>query len=336
MALSTHVPDLAALELLLGVAQEGSLNSVARAVGVSQQAVSARIRAMEAQTGVTLVHRSPRGSSLTAEGVVIAEWAARLLGVAAEMDAGIAALRADRRDRLRVSASLTIAEQLLPGWLSSFRAAQRPGRAAPEILLTAINTTTVIAHVMAGTADIGFTEGPQRPAGLHGRVVGHDRLAVVVTPGHPWAHRRRPVGAAELAATPLVSREGGSGTLDTLTAALAAVLGPGVPQVVPALSLPTTAAVRAAALAGTAPAVISELAVEDDLATGRLVTVRTPELDLRRTLRVIWDGASTPPSGVARDLIAHITRRDQRGRPRRPASGAEPATGTGIPGRSAS
>ncbi|MEW2155980.1 LysR family transcriptional regulator [Streptomyces sp. NPDC007189] len=335
MALSTHVPDLAALEVLLGVAREGSLNSVARAVGVSQQAVSARIRAMEAQTGVTLVHRSPRGSRLTAEGVVIAEWAARLLGVAAEMDAGIAALRADRRDRLRVSASLTIAEQLLPGWLSSFRAARRPTSAAPEILLTAINTTTVIAHVTEGTADLGFTEGPQRPAGLHGRVVGHDRLAVVVTPGHPWARRRRPVGAAELAATPLVSREGGSGTLDTLTAALAAVLGRGAPQVVPALSLPTTAAVRSAALAGTAPAVISELAVEDDLATGRLVTVRTPELDLRRTLRVIWDGAATPPSGVARDLIAHITRRDQPGRTRRPASGAQPATGTGIPRRSA-
>ncbi|WP_078963279.1 LysR family transcriptional regulator [Streptomyces durhamensis] len=335
MALSTHVPDLAALELLLGVAQEGSLNSVARAAGVSQQAVSARIRAMEAQTGVTLVHRSPRGSSLTAEGVVIAEWAARLLGVAAEMDAGIAALRADRRDRLRVSASLTIAEQLLPGWLSSFRAARRPGSTAPEILLTAINTTTVIAHVADGTADIGFTEGPQRPAGLHGRVVGHDRLAVVVTPGHPWARRRRPVSAAELAAAPLVSREHGSGTLDTLTAALAAVLGPGTPQAIPALSLPTTAAVRAAALAGTAPAVISELAVKDDLVTGRLVMVQTPELDLRRTLRVIWDGASTPPSGAARDLIAHITRRDQPGRTRRPTSGAEPETGTHIRRRSA-
>jgi molybdate transport repressor ModE-like protein len=312
MALSTHVPDLAALELLLGVAQEGSLNSAARAAGVSQQAVSARIRAMEAQTGVTLVHRSPRGSRLTAEGVMIAEWAARLLEAAAEVDAGIAALRADRRARLRVSASLTIAEQLLPGWLASFRAAGRVGDTAPEIVLTAINTATVITHVTEGTADIGFTEGPRRSAGLRGRVVGHDRLAVVVAPGHPWAGRRRPVGAAELAATPLVSRGSGSGTWDTLAAALAAVLGPGA-QASPAQWLPTSAGVRAAALAGSAPAIISELAVEDDLTTGRLIRVQTPELDLRRTLRVIWDGATSPPSGVARDLIAHIlTHRDQR------------------------
>ncbi|MER7185785.1 LysR family transcriptional regulator [Streptomyces hyaluromycini] len=325
MVLSGHVPDLAALELLLGVAREGSLNSVARKAGVSQQAVSARIRAMEKQTGVTLVHRTPRGSTLTVEGVMVAEWAARLLDVAADLDAGIAALRTGQRARLRVSASSTISELLLPGWLASFRAGTPQGDNAPEIVLTSANTAMVITHVTDGIADIGFTEGPQQPAGLHGRAVGHDRLAVVVAPGHPWA-RPRPVSAAELAGTPLVSREAGSGTRDTFSAALAAVLGPGVPQAPAALSLSTTAAIRAAALTGAAPAVISELAVADDLADGRLVAVRTPELDLRRTLRAVWDGATSPPSGAARDLIAHIlTRQDQERRDprtrRRPGAG---------------
>jgi molybdate transport repressor ModE-like protein len=75
MALSARVPDLAALEVLLSVARTGSLGRAAQETGVSQQAVSARIRAMEAQTGVTLVQRTARGSSLTAEGAVIAEWA---------------------------------------------------------------------------------------------------------------------------------------------------------------------------------------------------------------------------------------------------------------------
>jgi molybdate transport repressor ModE-like protein len=93
VTLSAHVPDLSALEVLLGVARSGSLNGAARQTGVSQQSVSARIRAMEAQTGVALVYRTPRGSTLTADGAVIAEWAARLLDVAAGLDAGIAALR---------------------------------------------------------------------------------------------------------------------------------------------------------------------------------------------------------------------------------------------------
>jgi molybdate transport repressor ModE-like protein len=316
MALSPHVPDLDALELLLEVAQTGSLNRAAQQAGVSQQAASARIRSMEAQTGVPLVHRSARGSRLTAEGTVIAEWAARLLDVAAQMDTGIAALRQDRRSRLRLSASSTIAEQLLPAWLASFRTATRPGRPATEIMLTAANTETVITHVTEGLADIGFIEGPRQPTSLRSRVVGHDRLTVVVAPRHPWARRRRPVSAAELASTPLVSREGGSGTRDTLSAALAAALGPGATQAPAALSLSTTAAVRAAVLAAAAPAVISELAVADDVIVGRLVEIHIPELDLRRTLRAIWDGAANPPAGVARELVAHILSRHLRGQAR--------------------
>ena len=314
MELSAHVPELAALEVLLSVARAGSLNSAARQIGVSQQAVSARIQAMEAQTGVALIRRTPRGSQLTAEGAMVAEWALRLLDVAAELDAGIAALRADRRSKLRVSSSSTIAEQLLPAWLASFRAATvRLGGQAPDVVLTAANTETVIGHVHDGAADLGFIEGPKRPAGLRSRTIGHDRLVVVVAPGHPWTRRRSGISAAELAGTSLVSREGGSGTLDTLAAALAAALGPGPGarpgQAPAALSLSTTAAVRAAVLAGAAPAVISELAVADDLAAGRLVEVRTPGLDLRRALRAIWAGTPTPPAGPARDLVAHISGR---------------------------
>src|SRR5258708_9082747 len=211
MALSTHVPDLAAVELLRRVARTGSLNSAARQDGVSQQAVSARIRAMEAQPGVALVHRTPRGSRLTAEGVVIAEWAARLLDVAAELDAGIAALRQDRRSLLRVSASSTIAELLLPAWLASFRAAaERPGSPAPDIVLTEGNTETVITPVTEGAADIGFTEGPHQPAGLPSRGLGPARLAPGAAPRQPRARRHRPVSVAELSSTPLVGPEGGS------------------------------------------------------------------------------------------------------------------------------
>jgi molybdate transport repressor ModE-like protein len=316
MALSARVPDLAALEVLLSVARTGSLGRAAQEAGVSQQAVSARIRAMEAQTGVTLVQRTARGSSLTAEGAVIAQWAARVLDVAGELDAEIAAVRKDLRSRLRVCASLTIAERLLPAWLVSYRAAARKsGRPDVEIVLTAANTDTVIAHVTDGAADLGFVEGPSPPRSLRSRVIGHDRLAIIVPPGHPWARRRRPVTAAELAATALVSREGGSGTSQTLTAALAAAIGADAEQAPPALSASTTSAVRAAVLAGAAPAVITELAVADDLAAGRLTRIEIPELDLDRPLRAVWNGSANPPAGPARDLVAHILSLQRRSAP---------------------
>jgi DNA-binding transcriptional LysR family regulator len=306
--LSGHVPDLRALEVLLAVAHAGSLNAAAAEVGVRQQAISSRIRSLEAQTGVVLVQRGPRGSQLTSDGVMVAAWAARVLEVSAELDAGLASLRQDHRAQLRVSASLTIAEHLLPKWLVAFRARRKSaGDDQTEIELTAANSDTVVAHVMDSAADLGFIEGPRVASTLRSRVVGHDELVVVVAPGHPWTRRRTPVTAAELAGTPLVTRERGSGTRESLTAALRESVGASLEQAAPALSLSTTAAVRAAVMAGAGPAVLSELAVRDDLTDARLVAVHIDGLDLRRTLRAIWQGARQPSAGPARDLIGYIT-----------------------------
>ncbi|MDT4901393.1 MAG: hypothetical protein QOJ78_2323, partial [Pseudonocardiales bacterium] len=83
--LSARMPELSALEVLVTVARTGSLNVAARELGRTQQAVSARIASMEAQTGVVLVTRTPRGSVLTPAGVVVADWAARLLDTAGEL-----------------------------------------------------------------------------------------------------------------------------------------------------------------------------------------------------------------------------------------------------------
>lgn len=64
---------------------------------------------MEAQIGVRLAIRTTRGSQLTPAGIVVAEWAARLLEVADEIDAGLGSLRTEGRQRIRVVASQTIA-----------------------------------------------------------------------------------------------------------------------------------------------------------------------------------------------------------------------------------
>lgn len=301
------MPDLAALEVFLAVTHTGSLNAAAKKIGVSQQAVSSRIATMESQIGVPLIARSARGSVLTATGVTVAAWADRLLAVAAEVDAGLASLRRDRRTRLRISASLTIAEQLLPRWLVSMQlTGQQAGRETAEVALTATNSEHVIEQVRSGDADIGFVEGPHVPRTLRTRVIGHDRLVLITRPEHPWSRRARPVTAQELADTPLVTREEGSGTREALTHALHALLGPKSVHAAPAMALSSTSAVRAAVLAGAGPAVVSTLAVADDLATGRLVANDVSDVDLTRKLRAVWIGSRTPPAGAVRDLLTHI------------------------------
>ena len=301
------MPELAALEVLLTVARTGSFNATATELGVTQQAISARISALEAQTGVSLVVRGPRGSELTPSGVVVAEWAERLLKAAAEVEAGIAALREGAHRQLRISASLTIAEQLLPGWLVSMQAAARKTEAvAPHVVLTATNSDAVIERVRSGEADLGFVEGPSVPRSLRHRTVATDRLTLVVPPDHPFARRTRPIDARELAASPLVTRESGSGTREALRIALVKALGPDVAIAEPLIEYSTAGGLRQAVLAGAGPAVMSDLTVRDDLASGRLRAVPVDGVDLRRALKAVWVGERVPPAGPARDLLAHL------------------------------
>ncbi|MFI8263419.1 MULTISPECIES: LysR family transcriptional regulator [unclassified Streptomyces] len=293
--LAHRVPDLGALELLLAVARIGSLSGAAKRMGITQPAASSRIRAMETRLGVALVDRSPRGSTLTAEGALVTDWARRVVEAAEAFDAGAQALRGRRDSRLRVAASMTIAEYLLPGWLIALRG-QRPGTA---VSLHAGNSAVVAERVLAHEADLGFVEGLSVPEGLDSAVIAQDRLVVAVAPGHAWARRTRGVAAAELAATPLILREWGSGTRQVLDAALAHSGG----LAAPLLELASTTAVKAAALSGAGPCVLSELALGEELAARRLVEVPVTGAALGRALRAVWP-VGNRPAGPARDLLS--------------------------------
>ncbi|MFD9565561.1 LysR family transcriptional regulator [Streptomyces sp. NPDC059994] len=310
--LSKRVPDLSAMELLIAVARHGSLGRAARDLGITQPAASSRIRSMERHLGVALVDRSPRGSKLTAEGALVTDWARRVVEAAEAFDVGAQALRGRRDSRLRVAASMTIAEYLLPGWLIALRA-ERPGTA---VSLLAGNSVFVAERLLSDEADLGFVEGLTVPAGLDGAVIGHDRLVVVTAPSHPWARRRTPLGAAELAATPLILREEGSGTRQVLDAALADHGGVARPL----LELASTTAVKAAVVSGAGPSVLSELALGEELAGRRLVRIPLDGLRLRRDLRAVWRTGHRP-TGPARDLLS-LTRSG-------PGTGTGTGTGTG-------
>ena len=190
MPLSARMPELASFEVFLTIAETGSLGRAARELGMTQQAVSRRLAYMEAQIGVTLAVRTTRGSELTPAGLIVAEWASRLLEVANEIDAGLGSLRKEGRERIKVAASQTIAEQLMPHWLLSLQAeATRRGGVVAQVVLTATNSEHAIASVRDGTVDLGFVENPGTPKGLGSCVVGQDELVIVVPPGHKWARR---------------------------------------------------------------------------------------------------------------------------------------------------
>lgn len=228
---------------------------------------------------------------------MVVEWARSVLGSARELDAGVAALRRSRASKVRVSASLTIAEYLIPAWLVRWHDAH------PElsIALTVDNSHDVADRVLAGSSDLGFVEGPHVAAGLASRVVARDRLSIVVAPDHPWARRRRPLRVADVLEMQFVQREAGSGTRETWERAIArhGELAPAM------MELSSTTAIKSAVMSGAGPAVLSSLAVADDIASGRLVDVPLDGVELDRALRVVWP-RGREIVGAARDLVAAL------------------------------
>ena len=297
MPLPPRVSDLTGFDLLLSVARLGSLGRAAAEHGISQPAASARMRQLEGRLGLALIDRSPRGSTLTQAGALVAGWAQTVADAAATMDEGVAALSRERGSRLRVAASMTVAEYLLPTWLTALRAT---GSGA-AVALSAVNSAEVAKAVLAGAADIGFVEGPGLPDGLDSEPVGRDTLTVVVAPSHPWARRRSGVPPGELAATQLVTREPGSGTRGFFEQALRAQAG--LERVPPLAELSSTTAIKAAVAAGAGPAVLSSLAVAAELSAGTLRAVTITGLNLDRTLLAVWV-AGRRLAGPARDLYA--------------------------------
>ncbi|WP_277211824.1 LysR substrate-binding domain-containing protein [Isoptericola croceus] len=287
--------SLAALELLVAVDTHGSISAAARALAIAQPTASAGLRRLERRLGLELVARGPRGTALTTAGQAAAGWAREVVAASERFETAAAGLRSGPITALRVAASLTVAEYLVPRWFAQL-AAQGSGG---DVELVVRNSSDVMELVLDGTAELGFVESLGVRRGLRSRTVAHDELVAVVAPSHPWV-RRRSVRPAELLGARLVLRETGSGTREILERALASV-GATVPDHLPTLG--STSALKAAVQHGGQVAVLSGLTVADDVAAGRLVAVPVEGVDLSRRLRVVWRDGVTP-STTARRLSA--------------------------------
>ncbi len=300
MPLPPHVADLTSIDLLLSVAELGSIGRAGRAHGMSQPAASSRIRALERRVGAPLLTRGARGTVLTEFGELVASWAAPVVRSAEDLATAIAALHAERIGHVQIAASQTVAEYLLPRWLVTLH------KNLPHIVptLSSGNSTVVAQKVLAGDADIGFIESPSFPLSLDHSTVATDELVLVVPPGHSWIGA--PPSAAEIVATALVTRETGSGTRSAYENAVA-VAGLGQPAAA-LLEVSSTTAIKSAVAAGIGGAVLSSLAVAPELAAGTLIQVPIPGLTLRRELMAIWPSGRVP-TGPAAELQAVAAKR---------------------------
>ncbi len=284
------------LAAFLAAVEAGSVQGAAEALDLTQSAATKRIQALERRLGALLLVRGRHGVRPTEEGMALYPEARRALDALALAEQAVAGRRAARP--LRIAASHTVGEALLPSWLTAFRA-ELPG-VHPQV--DVVNSPAAIAAVREDRADVGFVEGLEPLEDFETKVVARDEIVLVVAAGHRWAHRRK-VNPRELAGGRWISRESGSGMRAVAAAALAEI---GV-ELEPDLSVASVEGMKRSLAAG-GFALISDLALEPDLSAGRLVALPLKDLRIERPLTAIrragvrphdqarrfWDWLPTP------------------------------------------
>ncbi len=248
------------LRIFIAVAESEHVTNAARALSLTQSAVSANIAALEARHDVHLFHRVGRRIELTEIGRAFLAEARDVLARAASAEQKLGEFAGLQRGKITLVASQTIASYWLPPHLARFHS-RYPGL---EIHLSIGNSEQAAEQVRDGRAELGFIEGPIDDPALARWTVAEDEMALV---GHAPADL--PHDIDWLRSVPWVFREEGSGTRASFASALAPV-GLTLEDLNIVLTLPSNEAVRSAVMAGAGYTVISTLVVDAFLRAGTL------------------------------------------------------------------
>ena len=264
------------LHVFVQIALHGTVRAAADHLHLTQPAASMALAEMERQLDAPVFARERGRLRLNPRGRELLPLAQELLERHAQFGRrGVesAALSGE----LRVGASNTVGNYLVGELLGAFV------RANPEvsIRLRVANTATIAADLLNHALDVGCVEGPVTHPLLEVHRWRDDLLVVCAPPDHPLARKRR-LQPADFVAARWVLREAGSATRATSERVLAQ-LPPGETV----LELDQTEAIKQAVVAGLGIACLPAVAVGDAIATGRLKALKTPFLDLRRTLCVL-------------------------------------------------
>lgn len=189
--------NLRALRHFVAIADAGSLTAAAVAVGVAQPALTRQLRELEADLGVALLQRLPRGVRLTPAGVTLYESAQRMLAEAARVRQQLASRHDERQATVTLGASPTLARVLLPG---VFEACRR-SVAGLRLVAREAFTPALLDALERGSIDLAIVTNPEpgRPLSLH-PLLG-EPFALV---SHPQLKVAPVVPARQLATLPLL------------------------------------------------------------------------------------------------------------------------------------
>lgn len=263
--------SLRELEVFVAVTEQGTVTAAAEQVALTQSAASQALAALEAGLAAPLFDRVGRRLVLNEHGRLLLPRARAMLDAAQDMQR---LFDSQAAMHVRLAASTTIANYLLPEQIARFQLQQPQARV--ELLVA--NTADVVEAVAGFKVDMGFIEGPCHHPDIVVEPWQDDILVVFAAASHPLAQGA--VSLSQLAQAQWVLRESGSGTREEVERLLLPHVG-GFAQV---MEMGHSEAIKRAVAAGLGVSCLSLHVVRELLDSGQVVAVLAPLPTLHRTL----------------------------------------------------
>lgn len=271
------------LETFSKAAELSSFTGAAKALRLSQAAVSQRVQALEKKLRKSLFKRQGGRVLLTEAGQRLYEYAQRILELHREAHQKITGQDTPVAGELFLAASSIPGEHLLPALLSAFRSKH------PHIRVhtTVSDSMAVICQVEKGEVSLGLVGRKVKNPDLEFRHVASDRMVLVVPPGHVLCKRKK-VSVKQLAAHPIILREIGSGLRHCFEKSLEKA-GRSLADLRIVMELGSNEGIKEAVLGGSGVAILSAFAVEKELKAGQLRALEVSDLQCDRDMYTVQD-----------------------------------------------
>jgi DNA-binding transcriptional LysR family regulator len=292
--------DLRQLEVFSKVVELGSFSKAAEAVFLAQASVSERVATLEGMVGTRLLDRLGRRIVPTRAGEMLYRHARKLLEMKAAARMELQDFLGLKRGEIRMGGSTIPGEYILPRVIGRFL------RTYPliNIVVDIADSEEIETRLLKGHIELAVIGRKGSNRNLESRRLWGDELVVVVPAGHPWA-RSKEVTFGELSGAPFLSRGPGSATLRSLEDRLKAAGVRGVESFNVVASMGTSTAVKEGIKAGIGVSVLSSRAVETEVKTGILKTLRLKGVAMVRRFYLIRDRRMTlsPPCRELHDFL---------------------------------
>ncbi len=180
--------ELSHLKQFIAIAHAGHITRAAGVLGLTQPALSATLRKLEAELGAELVHRTGRGVQLTEAGRVFLTHAQDTLRRAEAGAAAVRQLVGLEHGSIRVGGGATATSFLLPPVVSRVRRAH-PGL---RFYVREGGSSAIADSVLSGELDLGIVTLPvihPEADALQRTPLATDELRLIVPPAHPLSGR---------------------------------------------------------------------------------------------------------------------------------------------------